>query len=111
MQCRLDRPLCSSLFMVHSVTCSFGSDGEASVTAVREASRISYSNTTEHQIQELTQLCLKEHRTGVCPVVFKKTRVFIDVYAFNTSEGRHSGWICAESQTFKFFGFLNKEIF
>lgn len=41
MQCRLDRPLCSSLFVVHGVTRSFGSDGEASVTAVREASRIS----------------------------------------------------------------------
>jgi hypothetical protein len=67
---------------------------------------------------ELTQPCLKEHQTGIGhTMLIRKTGVFTDVYDFNISEALTVARICAESQTFKFFGFfkqrniLNKSYF
>lgn len=92
IQCRIDRPLYSSLFVVHSVTQSSGSDSDVSYDSHWDWLQGSFNPALQSiNYQELKQLCLKEQQTGVCPVVFKKTRVFIDVYNFNTSEGRHSG--------------------
>lgn len=109
-----DREEAAVLSMAHSITSVLRGCDEA----LGDALLISHSETLQTSIQELTQLCLKEHQTGIGRIVNKEDlecslmfTILIFLKAITVA------WVCAESQTFKFFGFfkqrniLNKSYF